>query len=34
MSFDWDIEEVQHIEPQPTEEEYKKIDLIHAGGKR
>ena len=34
MPFEWDIKEVQQIAPQPTEEEFKRMDKITAGGKR
>lgn len=34
MPFDWDNKGVKKISPQPTEDEYKKMDKISAGGKR
>ena len=34
MPFEWDKEEVTQIAPQPTEEEFKRMDKITAGGKR
>ena len=34
MPFEWDQEEIPKTNPQPSEEEFKRIDKISAGGKR
>ena len=34
MPFEWDHEQVTQLDPQPTEEEFKRMDNISAGGNR